>query len=100
MKRLIAALLTAAMMVSIVPFSVLAEGSSTEPLPEEPAESTAAQPEEMARALQSTYDPFGRNYVSAQTEENQSQQAEVDTSDVSLTATNSFGQLLVNSMDE
>lgn len=100
MKRLIAALLTAAMMVSIVPFSVLAEGSSTESLPEEPAESTAAQPEEMAHALQSTYDPFGRNYVSAQTEENQSQQAEVDTSDVSLTATNSFGQLLVNSMDE
>lgn len=100
MKRLIAALLTAAMMVSIVPFSVLAEGSSTESLPEEPAESTAAQQEEMARALQSTYDPFGRNYVSAQTEENQSQQAEVDTSDVSLTATNSFGQLLVNSMDE
>lgn len=100
MKRFIAALLTVAMAVSFVPFSVFAEGSGTESLPETSAESTAAQQEEMARALQSTYDPFGRNYVSAQTEENQSQQAEVDTSDVSLTATNSFGQLLVNSMDE
>lgn len=100
MKRFIAALLTVAMAVSFVPFSVFAEGSGTESLPETSAESTAAQQEEMARALQSTYNPFGRNYVSAQTEENQSQQAEVDTSDVSLTATNSFGQLLVNSMDE
>lgn len=98
MKRFIAALLTVAMAVSFVPFSVFAEGSGTESLPETSAESTAAQQEEMARALQSTYDPFGRNYVSAQTEENQSQQAEVDTSDVSLTATNSFGQLLVNGL--
>ena len=100
MKRFIAALLTVVMAVSFVPFSVFAEGSSTESLPETSAESTAAQQEEMARALQSTYNPFGRNYVSTQTEESQSQQAEVDTSDVSLTATNSFGQLLVNSMDE
>lgn len=100
MKRFIAALLTVAMVVSFVPFSVFAEESSTESLPEASAESTAAQQEEMARALQSTYNPFGRNYVSTQTEESQSQQAEVDTSDVSLTATNSFGQLLVNSMDE
>lgn len=100
MKRFIAALLTVAMAVSFAPFSVFAGGSGTKSLPETSAESTAAQQEEIARALQSTYDPFGRNYVSAQTEENQSQQAEVDTSDVSLTATNSFGQLLVNSMDE
>ena len=99
MKRLIAALLTAAMMVSIVPFSVLAEGSSTESLPEEPAESTAAQPEEMARALESTYNPFGRTYAPAQAEESQTKQAEVDTSDVSMEATDSFGKLLLNSID-
>lgn len=99
MKRLIAALLTAAMMVSIVPFSVLAEGSSTEPLPEEPAESTAAQQEEMARALESTYNPFGRTYAPAQAEESQTKQAEVDTSDVSMEATDSFGKLLLNSID-
>lgn len=99
MKRFIAALLTVAMAVSFAPFSVFAEGSGTESLPETSAESTAAQQEEMARALQSTYNPFGRNYVSAQTEENQSQQAEVDTSDVSMEATDSFGKLLLNSID-
>lgn len=99
MKRLIAALLTVAMVVSFVPFSVLAEGSGTEPLPEASAESTAAQQEEMAHALESTYNPFGRTYAPAQAEESQTKQAEVDTSDVSMEATDSFGKLLLNSID-
>lgn len=95
MKRLIAALLTVAMVVSFVPFSVLAEGSGTEPLPEASAESTAAQQEEMAHALESTYNPFGRTYAPAQAEEEQAQQA-TDTTDVQLSGNGVLGNMLAD----
>lgn len=95
MKRFIAALLTVAMAVSFVPFSVFAEGSGTESLPETSAESTAAQQEEMARALESTYNPFGRTYAPAQAEEEQAQQA-TDTTDVQLSGNGALGNMLAD----
>ena len=49
-----------------------------------------------ARAIAS--DPF-LQVGSAQPEQKQTQQAEVDTSNVSMKATNSFGQLLVNGIE-
>lgn len=51
--------------------------------------------EETARAIAS--DPF-LQAAYAQTEQEQTGQAEVDTSNVSVSATNSFGQLLVNGL--
>lgn len=97
MKRLIAALLTAAMVVSVVPFSVFAEESGTEFLPseEQTTESTVAQQEEMAHALESTYNPFGRTYAPAQAEEEQAQQA-TDTTDVQLSGNGVLGNMLAD----
>ena len=101
MKRLIAALLTAAMTISIVPFSAFADESGADALLGEAAvESTETQQEDIPLVPENTDDPFQQNDAQEQAVEEQTQQAEVDTSDVSLTATNSFGQLLVNSMDE
>lgn len=101
MKRLIAALLTVAMTISIVPFSAFADESGADALLDEAAvESTETQQEDIPLVPENTDDPFQQNDAQEQAVEEQTQQAEVDTSDVSLTATNSFGQLLVNSMDE
>ena len=101
MKRLIAALLTVAMTISIVPFSAFADESGADALLGEAAvESTETQQEDIPLVPENTDDLFQQNDAQEQAVEEQTQQAEVDTSDVSLTATNSFGQLLVNSMDE
>ena len=101
MKRLIAALLTVAMTISIVPFSAFADESGADALLGEAAvESTETQQEDIPLVPENTDDLFQQNDAQEQAVEEQTQQAEVDTSDVSLTATNSFGQLLVNSMGE
>lgn len=101
MKRLIAALLTVAMTISIVPFSAFADESGADTLLGEAAvESTETQQEDIPLVPENTDDLFQQNDAQEQAVEEQTQQAEVDTSDVSLTATNSFGQLLVNSMGE
>ena len=94
MKRLLAALLTLSMLVGIVPFSAFAESPGTNPetfaaaqespgLGDETVQSIASAP-----LLQGPYAPP------------QQTQPTVDTSNMSMEATDSFGKLLVNSIDE
>lgn len=102
MKRILAVFLTLAMALNIVPMGALAasgsDAASIAVVAETDEETSPQLDEETARAIVS--DPFLQADSSAQTERVQTQQADVDTSNVSMEATNSFGQLLVNGMEE
>lgn len=101
MKRILAVFLTLAMALNIAPMAAFAAADSDAAsivAVEETDETSSPQlDEETAKAIAS--DPF-LQAAYAQTEQEQTGQAEVDTSNVSVNATNSFGQLLVNGMDE
>lgn len=100
MKRILAVFLTLAMALNIAPVAAFAAADSDAAsivAVEETDETSSPQlDEETARAIAS--DPF-LQAAYAQTEQEQTGQAEVDTSDMSVSATNSFGQLLVNGME-
>ena len=99
MKRILAVFLTLAMALNIAPMAAFAAADSDAAsivAVEETDETSSPQlDEETARAIVS--DPF-LQAAYAQTEQEQTGQAEVDTSNVSVNATNSFGQLLVNGL--
>lgn len=99
MKRILAVFLTLAMALNIAPVAAFAAADSDAAsivAVEETDETSSSQPdEETARAIVS--DPF-LQAAYAQTEQEQTGQAEVDTSNMSVSATNSFGQLLVNGL--
>lgn len=99
MKRILAVFLTLAMALNIAPAAAFAAADSDAAsivAVEETDETSSPQlDEETARAIAS--DPF-LQAAYAQTEQEQTGQAEVDTSNVSVSATNSFGQLLVNGL--
>ena len=101
MKRILAVFLTLAMALNIAPVAAFAAADSDAAsivAVEETDETSSSQlDEETARAIAS--DPF-LQAAYAQTEQEQTGQAEVDTSDVSMEATDSFGKLLLNGMDE
>ena len=100
MKRILAVFLTLAMALNIAPIGAFAAADSDAAsivAVEETDETSSPQPDEQtARAIAS--DPF-LQAAYAQTEQEQTGRAEVDTSKVSVSATNSFGQLLVNGME-
>lgn len=100
MKRILAAFLTLAMALNIAPVAAFAAADSDAAsivAVEETNETSSPQlDEETAKAIVS--DPF-LQAAYAQTEQEQTGQAEVDTSNMSVSATNSFGQLLVNGME-
>ncbi len=100
MKRILAVFLTLAMALNIAPMAAFAAADSDAAsivAVEETDETSSPQlDEETAKAIVS--DPF-LQAAYAQTEQEQTGQAEVDTSKVSVSATNSFGQLLVNGME-
>lgn len=100
MKRILAVFLTLAMALNIAPVAAFAAADSDAAsivAVEETDETSSPQlDEETAKAIAS--DPF-LQVGSAQPEQKQTQQAEVDTSNVSMKATNSFGQLLVNGIE-
>lgn len=100
MKRILAVFLTLAMALNIAPVAAFAAADSDAAsivAVEETDETSSTQlDEETARAIAS--DPF-LQAAYAQTEQEQTGQAEVDTSNMSVSATNSFGQLLVNGME-
>lgn len=99
MKRILAVFLTLAMALNIAPMAAFAAADSDAAsivAVEETDENASSQPDEQtARAIVS--DPF-LQAAYAQTEQEQTGQAEVDTSNMSVSATNSFGQLLVNGL--
>ena len=99
MKRILAVFLTLAMALNIAPVAAFAAADSDAAsivAVEETNETSSPQlDEETAKAIAS--DPF-LQAAYAQTEQEQTGQAEVDTSNVSVNATNSFGQLLVNGL--
>lgn len=99
MKRILAVFLTLAMALNIAPAAAFAAADSDAAsivAVEETDETSSPQlDEETARAIAS--DPF-LQAAYAQTEQEQTGQAEVDTSNMSVSATNSFGQLLVNGL--
>ena len=101
MKRILAVFLTLAMALNIAPMAAFAAADSDAAsivAVEETDETSSTQlDEETARAIAS--DPFLQTAY-AQTEQEQTGQAEVDTSNMSVSATNSFGKLLLNGMDE
>ena len=101
MKRLLAALLTLSMMVSIVPFSAFADspGATIAPNASATAQEDTSTPvldEDIVQAIIS--DPL----LQGQYAPEQSQQAQptVDTSDVTMEATDGFGKLLLNSINK
>ena len=100
MKRILAVFLTLAMALNIAPVAAFAAADSDAAsivAVEETDETSSPQlDEETAKAIAS--DPF-LQAAYAQTEQEQTGQAEVDTSNMSVSATNSFGQLLVNGME-
>lgn len=100
MKRILAVFLTLAMALNIAPMAAFAAADSDAAsivAVEETDETSSPQlDEETAKAIAS--DPF-LQAAYAQTEQEQTGQAEVDTSNMSVSATNSFGQLLVNGME-
>lgn len=100
MKRILAVFLTLAMALNIAPMAAFAAADSDAAsivAVEETDETSSPQlDEETAKAIAS--DPF-LQAAYAQTEQEQTGQAEVDTSNVSVNATNSFGQLLVNGIE-
>lgn len=92
MKRLLAILLSLTMLVSAAPLSALAasDNSLGQTI------TVTSQPDaDLVQAIAS--DPFLTQANSAPT---QAEAATVDTSDVSMTATNSFGKLLLDGMNE
>ena len=99
MKRILAVFLTLAMALNIAPVAAFAAADSDAAsivAVEETDETSSPQlDEETARAIAS--DPL-LQAAYAQTEQEQTGQAEVDTSNMSVNATNSFGQLLVNGL--
>lgn len=99
MKRILAVFLTLAMALNIAPMAAFAAADSDAAsivAVEETDENASPQlDEETAKAIAS--DPF-LQAAYAQTEQEQTGQAEVDTSNMSVSATNSFGQLLVNGL--
>ena len=101
MKRILAVFLTLAMALNIAPMAAFAaadsDAASIVAVEETDEKASSQMDEQTARAIAS--DPF-LQVGSAQPEQKQTQQAEVDTSNVSVSATNSFGKLLLNGMDE
>ena len=99
MKRILAVFLTLAMALNIAPVAAFAaadsDAASIVAVEETDETSSPQMDEQTARAIVS--DPF-LQAAYAQTEQEQTGQAEVDTSNMSVSATNSFGQLLVNGM--
>lgn len=96
MKRILAVFLTLAMALNIAPVAAFAAADSDAASIVAVDETSSPQlDEETARAIAS--DPF-LQVAYAQTEQEQTGQAEVDTSNMSVSATNSFGQLLVNGL--
>ena len=99
MKRILAVFLTLAMALNIAPMAAFAaadsDAASIVAVDETDETSSSQLDEETARAIAS--DPF-LQAAYAQTEQEQTGQAEVDTSNMSVSATNSFGQLLVNGL--
>ena len=100
MKRILAVFLTLAMALNIAPMAAFAAAESDAAsivAVEETDENASSQlDEQTVRAIAS--DPF-LQAAYAQTEQEQTGQAKVDTSNVSVSATNSFGQLLVNGIE-
>lgn len=100
MKRILAVFLTLAMALNIAPMAAFAaadsDAASIVAVEETDEKASSQMDEQTARAIAS--DPF-LQVGSAQPEQKQTQQAEVDTSNVSMKATNSFGQLLVNGIE-
>lgn len=96
MKRILAVFLTLAMALNIAPVAAFAAADSDAASIVAVDETSSPQlDEETARAIAS--DPF-LQAAYAQTEQEQTGQAEVDTSNMSVSATNIFGQLLVNGL--
>lgn len=100
MKRLLAALLTISMMVSIAPFRAFAESPGTfdAPSPASAQEEDHSTTLDEATAQAIASDPLlrGNPYPA----ESASSQATVDTSNISMEATDDFGQLLLKNIDE
>ena len=100
MKRILAVFLTLAMALNIAPVAAFAaadsDAASIVAVEETDENASSQMDEQTARAIAS--DPFLQTAY-AQTEQEQTGRAEVDTSKVSVSATNSFGQLLVNGME-
>lgn len=100
MKRILAVFLTLAMALNIAPVAAFAaadsDAASIVAVEETDENASPQMDEQTARAIAS--DPF-LQAAYAQTEQEQTGQAEVDTSNMSVSATNSFGQLLVNGME-
>lgn len=101
MKRLLAALLTLSMMVSIVPFSAFADSPGATIVPNASATaqkdtSTPVLDEDTVQAIIS--DPLLQGRYAP--EQSQQAQPTVDTSDVTMEATDGFGKLLLNSINE
>ena len=94
MKRLLAALLTLSMLVGIVPFSAFAESPGTNPETFAAAQESPGLGDETVQSIAS--DPL----LQGQYAPPQQTQPTVDTSNMSMEATDSFGKLLVNSIDE
>ena len=93
MKRLLAALLTLSMLVGIVPFSAFAESPGTVPETFAAAQESPGLDDETVQSIVS--DPL----LQGQYAPPQQAQPTVDTSNLSMEATDSFGKLLVNSID-
>lgn len=100
MKRILAVFLTLAMALNIAPVAAFAaadsDAASIVAVEETDENASSRLDKETVRAIAS--DPF-LQAAYAQTEQEQTGRAEVDTSKVSVSATNSFGQLLVNGME-
>ena len=93
MKRLLAALLTLSMLVGIVPFNAFAESPDTNPETFAAAQESPGLDDETVQSIVS--DPL----LQGQYAPPQQTQPIVDTSNMSMEATDSFGKLLVNSID-
>lgn len=94
MKRLLAALLTLSMLVGIVPFSAFAESPGTVPETFAAAQESPGLYDETVQSIVS--DPL----LQGQYAPPQQAQPTVDTSNMSMEATDSFGRLLLSSIDE
>ena len=94
MKRLLAALLTLSMLVGIVPFSAFAESPGAVPETFAAAQESPGLDDETVQSIVS--DPL----LQGQYAPPQQTQPTVDTSNMSMEATDSFGKLLINSIDE
>lgn len=93
MKRLLAALLTLSMLVGIVPFSAFAESPGAVPETFAAAQESPGLDDETVQSIVS--DPL----LQGQYAPPQQTQPTVDTSNMSMEATDSFGKLLINSID-